>query len=240
MKRIRLSLIISFFYLCCLSSVDISGEDLVVTPLSSLIEEISVTYEVRFLEDINYSPLELIKECRTWNRTVYYDPIHKLYIKIWPRNYALSEYFINAVKKYFYKEITPLMAIFFDKEGHCRGYITQALDSYKVDSSFIQVSNERIAVLSSQSDSYKKFFEALKERVLMTGLIYYDLTPANIGYDGTNYFLVDLEPVLDIESCGKNVFNFNEFLENNPPEYIEFVKSLLCDNCPTFTCSSNI
>jgi len=58
-------------------------------------------------------------------------------------------------------------------------------------------------------------------------MVYFDLTMSNIVYDGETYFLIDLEPILDIESCRKNVCGFNRALKFNPSEYVAFIKKIL-------------
>lgn len=223
-----IALAVSFF--SCVSFLHSSGIDSVYagfipeinkqleyTMDEDLIKVVSTHYKVCFLEDIDYSNLEVIKICRTWNRAVYYDRDYDVYIKIWPKDYALSFGFVNAVKKNFYQSIAPLQSIIFDRSGACRGYITYA----------VQALCEKIENFSCANFLYKGFFEVLKDRVLKTGLIYYDLVPGNVVCDGVHYFLIDLEPVLDIESCKKNIFNFNEFLSGNLPEYADFIKDLL-------------
>lgn len=192
-----------------------------------LITQIDRHYEICFLEDIDFTRLKLVKEVRSSARTVYYDSDDKVYIKIWPKKYFFSSYFIDALKKNFYRDLAPLKCVIFDESGLCRGYISHALDDYKKEKNFIKITDKKIAHSSVQNDAYRKFFRDLKKRVFITGLIYYDLTPNNVAYDGSDYFLVDLESVLDIESCKKNAFKFHTLLEYNPDEYIEFVKKLL-------------
>lgn len=78
-----------------------------------------------------------------------------------------------------------------------------------------------------QNDRYKLFLELLQRRTQETNIVYYDLIVPNIAYSGCNYFLVDLEAVLDVTNCKNNMLDFRQAITYSPIEYKEFVKKLL-------------
>lgn len=193
----------------------------------SKIEEISQYYPVCFLEDIDYSTFIFTKSKINFNRHVYFDAARRQYYKIWDKEYVFCPYFLNAIKKNFYLDIAPLKCVIFDKQDFCRGYITTALNDYRKDENYLKAAGIKLMPLSCQNDAFRVFLEKLKKRVSDTGLIYYDLTRENVSFDGHDYFLVDLEPVLDMASCKKNVLQFNEALKYNQPYYCAFIKEIL-------------
>ncbi|MDR3550944.1 MAG: hypothetical protein P4L31_06030 [Candidatus Babeliales bacterium] len=193
----------------------------------SVMEEIKTYYPVCFLEDIEYLKCRLVDSNRSSERRVYCDKINKLYFKVWHKEYVFTPFFLRAIKKDFYKDIAPLKCIVFDKQDVCRGYITYALDDYRQYDNYLQVLKGKITSLQYQNDAFKAFITSLQEKTLRTGLIYYDLTLANLVYDGERYFLIDLEPVLDVRSCRRNLLGFRDALVSNQPEYAAFVKKIL-------------
>ncbi|MCX5921920.1 MAG: hypothetical protein NTX86_01170 [Candidatus Dependentiae bacterium] len=195
------------------------------TKAKSDMREISQHCAVCDLEDVPYSKMKCVQ--KNQKRKVYYDKENNVYVKVWKKDYRFKSYFLMGVKQGFYKDIAPLHCVIFDKEGICRGYITYAVDGYKKQNNLLKDCHGTIKSLKHQNDAFKRFLDSLQATVARTGLAYYDLVAGNISYDGNNYFLIDLESVLDKTGCRNNTFNFHTCMSYNPPEYIEFVHTWL-------------
>lgn len=195
---------------------------------NALMESARNHYPIIFLEDIKDRDCFLrVKGGLNFDRKVYFDKESRQYVKIWSKNYAYAPCFMEAVNKSFFEGIAPIKYIIFDKQFFCRGYITTALNDFQAVQNNLVILNGRILSISRQNDAFKIFFEHLKMKILATKLIYLDLTPANVCYDGSNYYLVDLEAVFNVARCKKNFLDFKHSLLCNPPEYIVFVNHFL-------------
>src|SRR5689334_19189741 len=87
-------------------------------------------YPIVEYEQLDFSQMELRKATKHphLERNIYFDPKTKTFVKQWPPNFLRNSIFLDALISGYYKNLTPLEALLFDKEGHCRGYITKALD----------------------------------------------------------------------------------------------------------------
>lgn len=160
-------------------------------------------------EWVNKSNLDFYKNR---NRVVYLSSDNKYVVKIWQKNYASRDSFINAYEKGFYNNIAVITALIYDEDNECRGYITpymtdrtfnkQAWESYGFK---LEKNAQNINIFAdhqSQPDVYQKFFVRLIENSKKTNLISLDLCPNNVAVnaDDNRLYLIDLEDVQPITS----------------------------------------
>jgi hypothetical protein len=142
-------------------------------------------------------------------RKVYWDPDHGHYYKVWNKNFRDTEKFITALRRGFYKDISPLTGVLWDKDNECRGYVCAEVDT-NVSDLTIEHDEEgktRIAPLNKQkSNAYKKFFALIFEKMLNTNLIHRDLTPTNLGKIDGQYVFIDLEEINSVMSIEHDSF----------------------------------
>ncbi len=183
-------------------------------------------YDILFIEDLDINKMTYIKSAGRGpsGRTVYFDKSNNVYVKIWGISYFCTSFFLKALRKKFYDELAPLKCILIDREYNCRGYVTHSLKNYPLN--LIGDSKIGIASAKYQNESYSDFLQLLQKRTQETGIIYYDLTMSNIACNGTDYFLIDLESVIDIPIKKELRAMFNRALKYNPIDYQSFINSI--------------
>jgi hypothetical protein len=189
-------------------------------------------YPIVEYEQVNFSQMDLRKatEDPYLERNIYYDPATETFVKQWPPIFLRNQIFLRALISGYYKQITPLEAILFDREGNCRGYITKALDYDNLSLAFFTNKHNYICLedVSKQNSTYRAFYDSLMQKTQETGLYYFDLVPSNIVTDHSSYYFVDLESVFTLrELQAMQRLRYEEFLlilDHLPPEYASFIK----------------
>ena len=171
------------------------------------------------------------------NRTVYLTNDEKYTIKIWQKGYTSQKNFLDALHAKFFNNIALILALVFDEENECRGYILP----YMTDRTFNRSEWESFGFVlekgligvkifshhTLQPDCYQQFFNALVHNAQVSGYVSLDFCPNNIAVDAKTkkVYLFDLEDVLPIAQSTNQViqeifFNYLSY------DYIEKIDSL--------------
>ncbi len=175
------------------------------------------------LEDINMSDLMLVKTVRIRHsgaiRQVYKHKNNLHFYKIWSTSY--KTFFTKALQAGFYDKLTPLVALIYDEEGICRGYVTKA--GVTAHSSSLKTFGLKIASVDSQTDkAYKEFYALLLKTIMQTGYVYNDLTSNNVIFIDGEYKLIDLEAVIPIKLVSKAA----QYARFCPRDYMHYIYKL--------------
>lgn len=170
------------------------------------------------LRDINLNDCKILKSGveRGARRSVYVGD--NFFYKIWDKHFWRSRFFIAALEMGFYDENnTPLVAVIYDKDACC-GYITRKGEIR----SDIQTKG-RILPTSAQSDQdFLDFYQDLMDKTRKFRWVYIDYAGYNIVYESGKFRIVDLEPILPIESVPGSFFRDPLYQQ----EYRSFIRKL--------------
>lgn len=195
-------------------------------------------YPIIQYELIDFDSIQEVKAAIGGNggsRKVYYDDKNNLFIKIWSEDYPESRNFQQALMNHYYDDLAPLAGIVFDSNSMCRGYATYGLHQNPT----LFYCNNRYGYLcletaEKQSSGYQIFYKKLLERSLTTGFYHIDLVPSNLAQDDEQYYLIDLEPLLQVDELKKiketSLSRWLHLVEHLPLDYAFFILSLTNKN----------
>lgn len=134
------------------------------------------------INDIKYLDINVVHDEEgngIYSRTIYYNPVNSVYLKVWHSDYFYKEFFISAYKSGFFDEIAQITELIVDDDGDVRGYVTKEgkpVHYYNLDKHKYNVLRLLLIVASKKND-----------------MVYLDFRVANVVDVDDQYYLVDLE-----------------------------------------------
>ncbi len=189
-------------------------------------------YPIVQYESLDFERLEVRKITNEVNleRSIYYDPVSNVYVKLWQPDFSRNRIFLIALSKGYYKDLAPLIGIIIDRNGKCRGYVTKSLDYTNLSVAVYRNNYDYICLqdVTKQNRAYRQFYDKIIERSEKIGFYYLDFVPGNIVTDHESYYLVDLESVFSIEEL-RTLYRIRPeeyllILEHLPPDYAAFLE----------------
>ena len=151
------------------------------------------------INDINMGNWKIYSKGKiSKNKTIYYD--NDRFMKIWHKDFIWKKNFMNALNKNFYDEISILISV-ITCDGDIIGYITKKVN----DSKLIHDGRVIKDTENAKDVFYQSFLEKVCNKFDSTGLIHIDLTYPNIGILNNNYYIFDLESVVDITEIDQHM-----------------------------------
>lgn len=205
------------------------------------------------IEQINFEQFEKIRDKsfidnigQNSNIKVYLDKSKNIYYKIWNSNYYFAQTFSEAFKSGFYDDISSLKIIIIDNVLNIRGYGTeqknkiQTYELVTIDrNSFFEIRE----IQFQKNKKYIRLFSNLIQKIKKTGYVYLDLHLDNLAQDENNFYIIDLESIVQIKNLIEQISPLSKVMFCSPKDYIKIIQNIVCEyennqsNCKTLTSS---
>lgn len=231
-KVLKKKLIFLFFSVILISINKICCNSLTIYDCSKLFAN---KYQLIYFENIEFENLTKFKsktfsdnEGKLQTSEIFLSKDSKFYYKIWNPQFVFVNNFINALIKDFFDDISPLIGIIVDYSGEFRGYITEAKKNINPLELFVSDHGHYFEIKEIQFQNnlkYIKLFNKLIEKSIITNFIYADLHLDNLVQDENQFYIIDLDSVLDIQDFQLN--DLKNPLYTCPNDYFKIVSSLI-------------
>ncbi len=151
---------------------------------------------------------------------------HNLFLKYWSSGYIDRDRFVHALDVDFYDNIAQIKGVIVDRTGEVRGYLQPLYRPLNRPEIKLKCGRRPLYPLYSIRLQNKKFQHYVAEiivRSLKKECIYYDLSSSNFMWDGTRYWLIDLESVCSVDEFASDP-RAEGYLSVCPREYRQFIE----------------